>query len=87
MLLRHGIPMCKTLDWEGHKLKVIRILDDEDYGEIWDTYLDHSHTYLIYHPDGLQIVEEQDLIDELDNRSWIPVKERGLDFEYYDDFD
>ncbi len=81
-----NVPLFIPINWNGRKLKVFRIIKDKDYGEIWDGFLDHSKVYVL-NGDRLTVVEEQALIDELDNRYGIPVNERGLDFEYYDDFD
>lgn len=78
-----NVPLLIPIHWEGRRLRVFRVIRDKDYGEIWDSYLDHRHVYIL-NGDSLEIVEEQDLIDELDNRYGIPVSERGLDFEYYD---
>ena len=63
----------------------MRVIKDKDFGEIWDSYLDHRHVY-IFNSDRLRVAEDQVLIDELDNRYGIPVNERGLDFEYYDEY-
>lgn len=72
-------PLLVTINWKGRKLKIIRIIKDEKYGEIWDSFLDHHHVYIL-NGDTLEIVEDQARIDELDDRYGIPVKERGLDY-------
>ena len=72
-------PRFVPINWKGRTLKIIRVIDDKDYGEIWDGYLNHHKVYLLK-GDTLKVVEDQATIDELDNRYGIPVCERGLDF-------
>ena len=72
-------PLLVPINWGGKRLRIFRVIQDEDYGEIWDSYLDHQKVYIL-NGDTLQIVEDQSAIDELDNRYGIPVCERGLDF-------
>ena len=72
-------PRFVPINWKGRTLKIIRVIDDKDYGEIWDGYLNHHKVYLL-NGDTLEVVEDQATIDELDNRYGIPVCERGLDF-------
>ena len=79
-------PRLVNINWDGRTLKIIRIIEDKDYGEIWDGFLDHQKVYIL-NGDDLEVVEEQALIDELDNRYGIPVWERGLDYEYFNDSD
>ena len=73
-------PRFVPINWNGKTLKVFRVINDKDYGVIWDAYLDHNKVYIL-NGDKLEVVEEQALIDELDNRYGIPVCERGLDFD------
>jgi hypothetical protein len=73
-------PLFLPINWKGKKLKIFRVIQDQDYGEIWDGFLDHRKVYVL-NGDTLTVVEEQALIDELDNRYGIPVSERGLDFD------
>ena len=72
-------PRFVPINWNGRKLKVFRVIEDEDYGVIWDGFLDHCKVYIL-NGDTLEVVEDQATIDELDNRYGIPVCERGLDF-------
>ena len=80
------VPLFVPINWKGQRLRVMRVIKDKDFGEIWDSYLDHRHVYIL-NDKKLQVVEEQSLIDELDNRYGIPVNERAIDYEYYDDED
>ena len=77
-MIKHP-PMFIPINWKGQKLKIFRIIQDKDYGEIWDSYLDHRKVYIL-NGDTLRLVEDQATIDELDNRYGIPVNERGIDF-------
>ena len=72
-------PRLVNVNWNGRTLKLIRVIQDKDYGEIWDGFLDHRKVYIL-NGDTLEVVEEQKHIDELDNRYGIPVNERGLDY-------
>ncbi len=72
-------PRFVPINWRGRTLKIFRIINDKDYGEIWDGFLDHRKVYIL-NGDTLEVVEEQKHIDELDNRYGIPVNERGLDY-------
>ena len=72
-------PLLVPIKWNGKRLRVFRVIEDKDYGVIWDSYLDHCKVYSL-NGDTLEVVEDQALIDELDNRYGIPVCERGLDF-------
>ena len=80
MIVTDGIILMRTMNWRGHKLKVIRVIHDKDHGKILDAFLDHKHVYILDLATGV-IAQDQALIDELDNRYWIPVAERGLDFD------
>ena len=73
-------PLFLPVNWKGKKLKIFRVIQDKDHGEIWDGFLDHRKVYVL-NGDTLTVVEDQALIDELDNRYGIPVSERGLDFD------
>ena len=72
--------MFVPINWNGRKLKVMRIINDKKYGEIWDSFLDHEHVYIL-NGDKLEVVEDQVRIDELDDLYGIPVRERGLLFD------
>ena len=72
-------PRFVPIRWNGHTLKVFRVINDSDYGVIWDGFLDHKKVYIL-NGDTLEVVEDQAMIDALDNRYGIPVHERGLDF-------
>ena len=72
-------PLLVPINWGGKRLRIFRVIQDEDYGEIWDSYLDHCKVYIL-NGDTLEVVEDQATIDELDNRYGIPVNERGIDF-------
>ena len=72
-------PRFVPINWNGRTLKVFRVIEDKDYGVIWDGFLDHCKVYIL-NGDKLEVVEDQATIDELDNRYGIPVHERGLDF-------
>ncbi len=73
-------PLFLPINWNGRRLRIFRVINDKDYGEIWDCFLDHRKVYVL-NGDTLEVVEEQALIDELDNRYGIPVSERGIDFD------
>ena len=66
----------KIFMFNGKILKVIREIEDEKYGRVWDAYYDHKKVYIL---EG-KIIEEQGVIDDLDNKYGIPVEERGMYF-------
>lgn len=70
----------RPLRWHGRTLKVFRIVNDKDFGEVWQGFLDHSRVYILKDED-MKVVEDQALIDELDNRYGIPVAERNIDYD------
>ena len=73
-------PLFVPINWKGRRLRIMRIIRDEKYGEIWDSFLDHHHVYIL-NGDKLEVVEDQARIDELDDLYGIPVRERGLLFD------
>lgn len=67
-------PMFCILNWKTHRLKVIQIIHDAEYGEVCSGYLNHKKVYII----DKKVVKDQKIIDDLDDKYWIPVKERGI---------
>lgn len=70
------IELRKSINWNGHTLKIFQEIKDEKYGKVLKGYLGYAKAYII----GDSVVTDQEVIDYLDDHYGIPVKWRNIVF-------
>ena len=70
------VELLKSVDWNGHNLRIFQEVRDEKYGQVLNVSLDYVKAYII----GDSVVTDQAIIDYLDDHYGRPVKWRNIMF-------
>ena len=66
----------RIIEWKGKSLKILQEIQDKQYGTVWKGYWNDEKVYIL----NGQVIADQPVIDDLDNRYGRPVEWRELIF-------
>ena len=71
-----SVPLGRTFEWNGHKLKIFREIFDKKFGRVLIIALDYVKGYIVEDT----VATDREIIDYLDDHYGLPTKYRNIVF-------